>query len=1722
MNRIKDYHLAEKLGETAGSLVYRAQGPDGVSPVILKMLKSRFPTSADIARLKHEYDIIRQIDCINIIQTHDLFSHENGLVLVLEDINGISVNRYLNQYQRFELRGFLNAGIQIANGLGELHRKNIIHSDIKPGNILINPESGLIKLSDFGIASIFARGMEQTFNIEAIRGTLDYISPEQTGRINQMVDHRADLYSLGATFYKMLTGSPPFISNDPLELIHSHIAREPVPPREIHSEIPEILSNIILKLLAKNAEDRYQNAFGLMVDLEKCRSRLTGSNEIPLFKLGKKDTSHQFILPKKLFGRKQDVKELQAAFDRTCGGSDPGVNKKKINQRIEWVLVSGESGIGKSSLIHELRISVSRKRGFYIYGKYEQFRGDTPYSAIAAAFRILIRNKLAESEEKITELGSKLLQIVGPNGKILTDILPELERILGHQPDVAELGADESRNRFNRIFEAFVDLLIVGEYPVVLFLDDLQWADSASLQLIQNILLKCQGQLLIIGTYRSNEVHASHPLQTAIQSMEKGGVPLTRIHLEPLTEPDVKDFLVSFLKCTAFKGAELAELIYEKTLGNPFFIHTFLNTLHKNRILQLDPHSGWVWDMDQITQMNITDNVVDMLAEKIIKLPEKVQEILKKGACIGIRFELETLSNLSDMPTDELLSSIDEAMETGFIRLSGNYYQFNHDRIREAAYNLLTENEKSAIHYRVGKSFLEQPDASASSGKWFFITDQLNLASDLITDRGEKEKLSVMNFECGLKAKSSAAFKPAMNYFREGIHFLESSCWTTQYDLALKLYSQAAESAFLAADYEIMESYVQKVLSSSKSVYDSMSVYETRINSFTARGNFSKSIETILYVLNKLKCRIPKNPSKLRVMAALLNIWPALSEKRIEALADLPEVKDRHMLAVFNMLSYLVRVSFITSQTLFAYATIKSARLSLKHGHCKANSGNHIGIAIIFITVLEDVETGYKLGKLALKLVDRYGSQGLQARTQTLFNMCVAHWKEDVRTLIPAFMKSYTMGMENGDPEYSAQSLLMRDGLNLLTGGNLVELEKQMAQTHATIHKLNQDQTRGLYITIWRGILELLGKNEADTPLAESGISQTQIEALWQSENARTFFGIYHVYQMINHYILDDLQGALKQLKALKAFEDSFSGLITQRDYHFYAALVLLARYPEASKSEKLYYKKFIQKSLKKFRKWTVSSPVNNEQRLKILEAEQARVFGKKATARAAFDEAIDLSKKNKFPLEEALAHELAGRFYAASGKNRLAGEYFTDAFAIFSAWGADAKITQLKAFCAELDLSDPDQEIGPMGMDTSTSITPTGSASQILDFSTVVKASQTISDEVELGKLLEKMMKITMENAGAQKGFMLLENNGDLMVEAEGMIENEDITVLKSVPLQDHDGLCSSIVHYVARSGKALILKNASEEGDFTRDSYVQKNSPKSILCSPIINQGKLIGVIYLENNLSAGVFTRERIELLNILSSQMSISIKNAKFYQDLEKKVRERTSQLKEANEQLKNLSFVDPLTQLHNRRYLYEFVSERSNAFIKNQVIKALGMDKRNHNQKDKIFGVYLLDIDHFKNVNDTYGHKVGDSVLVSIADVLRNLIRADDFLVRWGGEEFLVVLQNISREYLDVFPEKVRETVQKTPFSTGDGEALHKTCSIGYAPMPFDSLRPDLLTLEQTINLADFALYMAKENGRNRAVRIELHNDAVMNDEIKKYLINLSKNSKINSEYIRLQ
>ena len=1722
MNAINGYKIIEKLGETPVTIVYRALKEGFENTVVLKLLKARFPSPGNIARLKHEYDILREIKSEYILKTYEMFSHDEGFVLVSEDINGLSLDRFLKLNSMFGIAAFLDMGPKLCSALANLHRRNIVHKDIKPGNILFNPNKNLVRITDFGISTLLTTPFNESHMSPGAVGTLKYMPPEQTGRMTLDIDHRSDLYALGATFYEMLTGRPPFMYDDPMELIHAHIARKPDPLSRTRPEAPEVISDIILKLLSKNPENRYQSALGLKEDLERCRNSYQKTAGIPHFKIGSKDISEKLIIPSRLIGREKEVDLLMSAFNRLA--EKPANHQPILEAEVcadNMILVSGEPGVGKSALIDVLDKAVTKKNGFFFSVKFEKTGGKGSYRALMPVLNRLIRYFLSQNEEHISPIRELLRAALGQNGKLITDLFPDLEKLIGPQPDVEELEPNESRNRFTKVFENFIGVFINQPQTTAIFFDDLQWADQTSMSLIEKLATASRENYLLIGSFRENEVDSLHPLALMLSKLEKDGFSPARIRLAGLTISQVTAFLAGCLKCPEMAAIELAEVIHDKTGGNPFFVHAFLHALQKNDLLNIDDSGKWAWDMDAIRQMNITDNVADLLSQKMAELFENTREIIQIGACIGNCFDLDTLSEVSGMDLDELLSALDEIMEQRFISLSRNRYRFEHERIREITYAMIPASSKAQHHYKIGHTVLAHHQGNPSADKLFYVTDQLNLAADIITDPEERRNLIRMNRKCGEKAQKSAAFQPALHYFSTGIELSDTASWEKDYRLCMTLYSRAVETAYLASEYTLMDRLAKTAITSADNLLDAIPVYNTLIHAHTAQNNFTQAIRIALDVLKQLNFPIPENPGKLRIGAALMKIKPALSGNKIDHLLKLPDATDPRILAIFAILSNLSRVSFVTSPELFAYATIKCIQLSLKHGNCKNNASAYMGLAILMINALNDIETGCRLGDISLELIKKYNAKGHEARTLAIHNMMVGHWKMDLPDLVAEYTRAYQLGIETGDIEYSALCLLMRNAVSLLAGGNLTDLEIQGSETNAAIRALHQLPSLNLNFIFIRNILVFMDKDESESAIPPDAPTNEEIIVQWEEENAGAYLGIFHVYRLLQEYYFGRYENALASFTSAGKYKEPLASMIPIKDYYFYGTLTLVALFPEALAKQKKFIRKQVDQCLKKYRKWAFSNPVNTTHRIKFIEAEWARVSENHVAAQQAYDQAIALAENNSYPVEAALIYERAGDYYKSQGLNRIAQIYWTAAHHQYSAWGAVSKQKQLQKDHPEL-LSSINISAGAANKTNTTLYqTSVGTSNQVWDLNSVLKASHAISGERELGRLLEKMMEITIENAGAQKGLMVLESGGDYFVEAEKNIDRGDIQTLKSIPVKDHKGLSVSIVNYVARTHEALILHNAAKEGDFTRAPYIKRHRPKSVLCAPIINQGRLVGIIYLENNLSAGVFTSDRMELINILSSQMAISIENAKFYQELEEKVSERTLQLHNANEKLKNLSLVDPLTNLNNRRYLHEIVSEISDNFINNLMKHRHKSERRNQNKTDKIFGVYLLDIDHFKSVNDTYGHLSGDAVLVQISEVLKNMIRADDIIVRWGGEEFLIILQNINREYLEVFARRVLTAIRQTRLTLPNSQSIVKTCSIGYTQLPLFFCQPDLLNLEQTINLSDYALYRAKENGRDQAMRLDISTKTPMDEAFQAYLTSLSKNSEYNEAFIRV-
>ncbi len=1004
--------------ESANSLVYRGVREKDGKALILKLLKEDYPSPSELTRYKQEYEITKSLDIEGVVKAYNLEPYQRTLVITLEDFGGTSLKKLLedgeigNDKKALPVLEFLKIAIKITESLSAIHAANIIHKDINPANIVLNPETGQVKIIDFGISTVLSRENPTLKNPKVLEGSLAYISPEQTGRMNRSLDYRTDFYSLGVTFYELLTGKLPFESNDALELVHSHIARQPIPPREINSEIPEFLSAMVMKLMAKTAEERYQSAYGIKADLEAGLSQLENGLENPEITLGLQDISEKFQIPQKLYGRQEEIETLLTAFGRVAE------NKSKI----ELMLVAGYSGIGKSSLVAEIYQPITEKRGYFIAGKFDQFQRNVPYSAVVNAFRGLVKQLLTETEAELNVWREKLLGALGGNAQVIIDVIPEVELIVGQQPLVPELGPKESLNRFNLVFQNFLEVFGSSEHPLVIFLDDLQWADSASLKLIELMMTDEKTQyLFLIGAYRDNEVNPTHPLMMTLEGLGEEGAIINQITLEPLGNDSVSQLIADTLQSDAVTVKYLAELVVEKTGGNPFFVNELLKTLHQENLLVFEVAGSrpkWRWDVKEIEAVGFTDNVVELTISKLKKLPESTGEVLSLAACLGAEFDLNILAIACEKPPAEIYRELLEAVQLGFIfptseldeELLIKNYKFAHDRIQQAAYSLIDGEDKKAINLKIGRLLLEKSEPKERTEKIFEIVDRLNAGRSLITDKSELLELANLNLLAGKQAKDATAYVAAREYLMAGMEGFTEEIWSNSYKLAFALYKERAEVEYLNGNLETSEELINFILKRLTSPLDKAEIYNQLIIQYTLRGKYSDAIEAGRKALALLGVDLPKTDLKDALAVEVELGKQNLGDRLIPSLIDEPEIDIPEQRMVGKLLINIDPPAYFSNQELYAVVVGKMANLSLTYGHIAESAKGYVTYGIIMGSVLGDYKSGYEFGCLAVSLSEKFKSQYQKCAACLVLGGHLNHWVKHIKFAKNIFDDSYQVG----------------------------------------------------------------------------------------------------------------------------------------------------------------------------------------------------------------------------------------------------------------------------------------------------------------------------------------------------------------------------------------------------------------------------------------------------------------------------------------------------------------------------------------------------------------------------------------------------------------------------------------------------------------------------------------------------------------------------------------
>jgi predicted ATPase/signal transduction histidine kinase len=1605
---ISGYRVIEQIYLSNQTVIYRGVREKDQKPVAIKLMRKEYPTSQEIAQFRNQYSIGKNLNIASIVKSYSLENYNKSYALIMEDFGGIALS---NEIENCTINGirqssdfinyFLDISLKIVSAIDELHRHQIIHKDIKPDNILINPNTKEIKITDFSISTILPREVQFLTNPNVLEGTLAYISPEQTGRMNRGIDYRSDYYSLGITLFELLSGELPFSNNDPLELIYSHISKQPPIKKLINSNIPLIISNIICKLMAKNAEDRYQSAFGLKYDLELCLHHLQENQQIEPFELATKDISDRFSIPDKLYGREVEIQELLAAFERVINPYKHHLLKeKKVREGVEIVFVKGYSGMGKTVVINEIHKPVIREKGYFIKGKFNQFQRDIPFLGWAQALTSLIDQLLSESDTQIKQWRTKIIASLGDQAQVMVDLIPQLELIIGKQPKAADLSGIAAQNRLKFLFHRFIKIFAIRKHPLVIFLDDLQWADAASLNFVELLMTEStvvndphilhknknlgiqmpnfnqdnindnDDALLLIGSYRDNEIDVTHLLNLTIKEIKKENVSISTIKLEPLHETDLAFMIADTFKCEVDSVISLSQIIFAKTKGNPFFIHQFLKNLHQDKAIKFNYESGrWECDVADVRKLALTDDVVEYMALQIKKLPSYNQKLLKIAACIGSRFDLETLSKMNEKSAEDTITELWESVLQGLVlpidkdtfssnkhdertaliidsdsqnelpleRYITSKFKFIHDRVQQAAYSLIPESEKQKIHLDLGKKLLEKTSAKSWQDDIFETVNQFNKALELITVQQERYELAKMNLLAGQKAISSTAYQAALKYLTTGRQLLSPDSWETEYELSLALYEALAEVTYLTGDFQGSEDFVEVVLAQAKTLLEKIKVYEIRIQAYGAQGKAIEAVNTAVNVLKQLGIEFPENPTQSDVEKAMAQTASNLAGREIEELADLPEMTEAEPLAAMGILSSAITLAYQSFPELMPLFCFKQIGLSLRYGNAPLSALTYITYGLIMCGIVGDIETGYKFGNLAKSLANKFSIKEVCVKVDETFNQFIRLWKEPVKNTLQTLIEIYPDGLESGNFEFAAYALITYSYHAYFTGKELNRLEKIVTDYSNAIYEIKQKRVIYWMQIYKKNICNLQSSLKNIYEINNVTYNEKELILLLTEDNDGV--GILYLYfcKLQLSYLFEEYAQSIEYAAKIQKFLYGAIGTLITPQFYFYNSLIRLALYSEASESEQKEFLQKVEANQEKMQHWANHAPMNFLHKFYLVEAERYSVLGQNMQAMELFDLAIAGAKENEYLHEEALANELAAKFYLKWGKQKIAKAYLDDAYYGYLRWGAKAKVKDLQKRYPQLLTHVLLHEETSLNSDDKTSLSEAQELSRIsnhktisgtnstistyLDLESVIKASQALSEQIQLEDLLSTLMKVIMENAGASKCALILSKNANLDLELTAISCNDNIssisTELLFTPLESNNNIPVRLINYVKRIKETIIIDDVETQNDLAADNYILHQKPKSILCIPIINQGKFFGIIYLENKLTVGVFTRNRINLINLITNQAAISLNNAilydnlveakqdleKYNQSLEKKVAQRTQEINDKNQNLK---------------------------------------------------------------------------------------------------------------------------------------------------------------------------------------------------------------------------
>ena len=1454
------------LREDEEFIVYRGEHSSrpGSASVLLVAPSSSQPSVETLRKLDYEYSLRNELDSAWAARPLAVTKHLGQTAIVLEDPGGEPLDRLLTG--PVELTTFLRVAVGLATALSGLHKRGLIHKDVKPSNVLFGSATGKVRLMGFGIASRLPRERQAIKPPEIIAGTLPYMAPEQTGRMNRSVDSRSDLYSLGVTLYEMLTGSLPFTASEPMEWVHCHIARQPAPPADRLKDVPRSVSAIVMKLLAKPPEERYQTAAGVESDLRRCLEGLERDRGVHDFALGDQDRPDYLQIPEKLYGREREVETLLASFDRIVNGGVP-----------ELVLVSGYSGIGKSSVVNELQPVLVPPRGLFASGKFDQYKRVIPYSTLAQAFQSLIRTLLTKSETELGKWRDELRDSLDQNAQLIVDLVPELKLIIGDQPPVTEVPAQDAQRRFQLVIGRFIGVFARQEHPLALFLDDLQWLDAATLDLLEALLTRSElRHLLLIGAYRDNEVDAAHPLVRKLEAIRSSGGKVKEITLGPLAQENLEQLLAGALRCEPERSEPLAQLVRDKTGCNPFFTIQFISSLADDKMLAFDHDAAcWRWDLDRIHAKQYTDNVVDLMIRKLVRLPPQTQIALQHMACLGNVAEVTILSTVLEASQEQVRAAIWESVRQGLVEQQDGSYKFIHDRVQEAAYSLIPEPSRAETHVRIGRLLVAHTSPDKREETIFDIVNHLNRGVMLITAREERENLAELNLIAGKRAKASTAYASALKYFNAGAALLDDDCWDRRRELIFTLELARAESEFLTGELAAADERLTALANRTATTVERAALACLHIGVSVEIPNFDLAIAITLDYLRRVGIEWSPHPTEHEVRREYDRIASELGGRSIEDLADSPLMSDPEALATVEVLSSVVFLAANFDPNLSFLTTFRAVNFSLESGNCDASALAYVSLGRVAIMRFRDYKAAFRFGQVSIELVEGRKLKRFEAGTYLVYATIIAPWMRHVRTSTDPLRRAFDTANKIGDLTTANHAKIALISNLLFAGDPLsdVQREAELAlafaqKTRFTANNADHEIFQLALIRALRGLTRKFGCLDSEL------IEEVPFEShLADNPSLRIHECFYWIRKMQARYLAGDYAAAMEaSMRAQKLLWIS-PGFVEEAECHFYSALSRAASCDSVTADDRVQHLEALATHHRQLEIWAENCPDNFENRAALVGAEIARIENRDFDAMRLYENAIHSSRTSGFAHNEAVAYERASAFYRARGFDQFAEAYLRNARACYASWGADGKVRQLDRLYPGLKLDQPLPGPG------STITAPV----EGLDLATVIRVSQAVSSEMVLEKLFDTVMRKAMEHAGGERGFLMVPRGDDLRIEAESNISGNDVVVF--LRGSSAAAVPDSIVRYVMRTHESVILDDASSANPFSADPYFLQYRVRSILCLPLLNQAKLSGVLYLENNLAPRVFTSDRIAVLKVLVSQAAISLENTRLYRDLE---------------------------------------------------------------------------------------------------------------------------------------------------------------------------------------------------------------------------------------------